>query len=49
MGAQRELQHGDHEMMFTKYHMMWRALSVAAGPDSVTSFSKTKLKEKKKC
>ena len=32
-------------MMFTKYHRMGMALGVAAGPDSVALFSKTKPKE----
>ena len=32
-------------MTITKYHWIGRALGVAAGPDSVTFFSKTKPKE----
>ena len=34
-------------MLFTKYHWIGRALGMAAGPDLVAFFLKTKLKEEK--
>ena len=44
----RGLQHGDYVTMFTKYHGLGGVLGVAAGPDSVAFFLKTKPKEEKK-
>ena len=43
----RELRHRDYVTVFTKYHWMGGALGMAAGSDSVISFSKIKPKEEK--